>query len=759
MPKTIDATSYRVSDSLYLVRRRFGLQQPAKAKKVESPVNHIAVIDCSGSMYHELPRIREQLKKKLPKLLRDTDTLSIIWFSGRGQFGVLLEAEPVATLADLQSVNQAIDRWLRAVCLTGFKEPLLEAEKLVAKIAKKRKGSVFSLWFMSDGYDNQWNRNEILQAVEKVGGVVSAATFVEYGYYADRPLLTRMAEKAGGQLIFSEDFDKYAPLFEAHVKRQLSGAPRIEVDVPGDVIGGFVWTMKDGDLISYDAGGGKAAVPEDTAELVWLSPSPVGTEEGELAKLSEKQPKKEAAIDAAYAAVSLFSLRAQPKVVLPLLKALGDIRFIEQFSTCFGKQKYSEFMEATKDAAFTPKFRWQDGWDPTRVPPSDAFTVLHLLNILQDDEDNRVLLDSDDFSYKRIGRPTEQVEVEGQEPLKFTADPAPDGYSVSSLTFNETRPNVSILVKKTGTVDLKARLKGSGHEKKVPAKFPTFIYRNYTMIRDGIVNVDRLPVRMTKGTIVALQKAGMPESIIEAPQGETLAQTQARLKKASKDRPVTVVINLRALPVINQDMVKAVSASILFRKQLELMKARGAQKVFNSIKKDKFPRESEGFKVLYGEDAANWLKDQGITDYSGFGPKTKKAEAQDYYMGKELKVALKGLSSLPSLKEVQTKMASGKLSARFELMSPAVAEVDDFLDGATYKKAANQDRLYEQWLNDKLAEAKTTVRRLLFELSQMRFGIVVGQTWFTEFSSFEENTLNIDGVVGSVEMNEIQVEV
>src|SRR5512137_2129158 len=108
-------TSFKVADKLFLTRQ--SVPTKAVAKPAEVPTNHLVIIDCSGSMYGELPAIREQLKKKMPKLLKDVDTVSIIWFSGRGQFGTLLEAEPVATLADLQTVNQAIDRWLKPVCL------------------------------------------------------------------------------------------------------------------------------------------------------------------------------------------------------------------------------------------------------------------------------------------------------------------------------------------------------------------------------------------------------------------------------------------------------------------------------------------------------------------------------------------------------------------------------------------------------------------------------------------------------------------
>ena len=169
-------TSSKVSNSLFLVR------QPIKAASskevVVEAVNHVAIIDCSGSMYAELPRIREQLKKRIPKLLKEQDTLSVIWFSGRGQCGVLLEAEPIATLTDLQAVNGAIDRWLKTVGLTGFKEPIELVSKLVATVAKKN-SNPFAMFFMSDGCDNQWSRQEILKAVELVSGKLASASFVE----------------------------------------------------------------------------------------------------------------------------------------------------------------------------------------------------------------------------------------------------------------------------------------------------------------------------------------------------------------------------------------------------------------------------------------------------------------------------------------------------------------------------------------------------------------------------------------------------
>jgi hypothetical protein len=737
------ATSHKVAESLYLVQQPVA-KEAKPAKPVPAPVNHLFVVDCSGSMSYDLPKIREQLKKKLPKLLQKDDTMSIIWFSGRKQFGTLLEAEPVATLTDLQAVNSAIDRWLKPICLTGFKEPLEEAQALVQRVAKKNPKGVFSLLFLSDGCDNQWPRPEVLKAVEVVAGGLSSATFVEYGNYADRPLLTAMAQKAGGTLIFAEDFDRYAPLFEGAMGKTLSGAPRIEVKVEGDAIEGFAFSTDASDLICYEVTGNKAAVPEDTAWIAYLSPTPVGTKGVDLIKLSEEASKggkgSTTTLAVAYAAVSLFALRMKSNTVLALLKALGDVTYIESFAGCFGKQKYSEFMDKTKAAAFG-QGRFENGWDPNKIPPDDAFTVLDLLHVLAEDDDNRLLLDSPDFKYTRIGRAT--VDPAGDDALKFEAADEPNGYPVHNLTFNEDRPNISVLIRKEGTVDLSKKL-GKKEHPKVPRAFPTFIHRNYAIVKDGLINVNRLPVRLTKGTLQRLTKDGMPIEAIQNPEGETLEQTRGKVKKAAADRPVNVVLDLRAIPIINRKMVKDVSAKTLFEKAYELLKAQAAQKVYNTVKKEKFPRESEGFKMVYGEEAATWLKEAGITDFNGFNPKRVQAEASDFYLAKELSVKIKGLSSLPSLNEYNKQAAKGKLNAGAGLMAPYVKEVETFLASDTYKKAKDQDKVFEAWLDSQHLDARKTARKLIFELATVKFGVIVGQIWPVEFKSLDETTLDID---------------
>lgn len=763
MPKTSYLTS-----PFELVSVPVSRQQ--QAKPAPQPTNHIVVIDCSGSMYGDLPLIRTQLKDKLPRLIAEGDTLSLIWFSGRGEYGTLVKGEPVTTLKDLSDLNKAIDRWLKPVGLTGFKEPLEE----VKKVASGLKG-ICSLFFMSDGYDNQWQQAQILKAIEDVVPLVASSTFVEYGYYCNHPLMVAMAEKAGGALILNEDFRKYQPSFEAAMQKRPLGAKRVDIEVNADVIKGFAFAIDGDALLTFKVEKGTVSVPEHLDEIWYVAPA---AKSGKPTKVDFSNPStaNQSVFAAAYAAVALYSQRMATDVVLSLLKNIGDVRLIKQFSGCFGKQKYAEFVEATTLASLDTKVRYQSGYDPSALPDDNAFTVLDLLRIISEDEGNRLLLDSEAFKYNRIGRARvqdtelteeEQKEVDeieremkvakgklleglttrlaslkaGKEPLKFEANPMPDGVPVDALVYNEERPNVSVQVRREGTVSLKTR-KAGGHGK-VPDVFSTFTFRNYTIIRDGLVNVETLPLKLTDETLKRLKDAAIPD---------------AALTVKGND----VVINLRELPIINRAMVQETSAKALFELDYELTEARAAQKVYNTYLKDNFEkRSSEGFKVLYGEEDANWLKEQGITDYSGFGPKGKQAAKQDVYIGKELHVALKGLSTLPTLKDVQARIASGKHTATSSLMAPYVQEVEDFLKSKVYSKAADQPKVFKAWLEGQASASKKKVRALLYQVSQIRMSVIVGQTWFKEFSSLDENTLTFDfkgqTVVGTVTMKEIEV--
>jgi hypothetical protein len=146
------------------------------------------------------------------------------------------------------------------------------------------------------------------------------------------------------------------------------------------------------------------------------------------------------------------------------------------------------------------------------------------------------------------------------------------------------------------------------------------------------------------------------------------------------------------------------------------------------------------------------LKDQGFTEYSGFAPKSTQATSTDFIVGKELNVKLKGLSTLPSVKDVR----GGKKTGAGAFMDAVITDMDAWL-----KK--NPEKLHEKWLEGKTKSTTSETRGLLYQAAQIKWSILVGQVWCSEFKTLDEDTLTVKiggaNVEGKIELREIEIKV
>jgi hypothetical protein len=294
----------------------------------------------------------------------------------------------------------------------------------------------------------------------------------------------------------------------------------------------------------------------------------------------------------------------------------------------------------------------------------------------------------------------------------------------------------------------------------VPSEFPTHIWRNYTVIRDGIVNIDQLPVRPSpalRDAVTAAIKSGRLDDSLVQEAGDVWT------------------FRLAEMPIVNEQMVTSVRLKDLLELQYDLTKARAAQKVYNSLRKEARADDDgvadamerlEGkneYEMVYGSQAAAWLYAQGFDAKNGFNPLGTLAEPKDFYTGKEMLVKLKGLSSLPPIAQVRSRIAQNKLTASAALMAPALREVDTFLASAAVVKAKKPGVVYAGWLSSQAEGAVRETRSLIRQIAETKFAIILGQVWFTDCRDLDDNVkqIEVDGntIEGSVELNEIEVPV
>lgn len=689
--------------------------------------NHVVCIDCSGSMCEDLPLIRRQLKNKLTQIVQIGDTVSLVWFSGKGESGCLAEFVEVNGVAELGRLNTAIDRWLNPVGMTGFVEPLHE----VLKLCMEKSDGAYSLFFMTDGCDNQSDVCDIMGVCGDLRDVVSNATFVEYGYCCDHDLLTKMADEIGGKVVFASGFDEYNPLFEGTFSEKSGRKVKVCVGEPKF---GLVFAPTETGAVSYKVVDGHVCVPE-TAGCVY-------------AFADGDWDEDEADFPALYQGLALLAGRREGKFVREALTRIGDKRMFGLYANCFGKQALYSFQKEMVAAGNDEKKRFAEGKSQDLRVDVNAYTVV---DFLSDVSDCGCKVDLSSLKYNRIGRKTEidtrlseeeRTEladaianagnseeladvmeraraIRASKGLKFKQDS--EVVPVGGITWNSSRANASLLFKIDGTVDL-----GDCAPSGVPSEFKTHVYRNYAVVKDGIVNIDVFPLIPTKEVHAKLSAAGL-------------------VKESFEEGRVYEVV-LKGLPIVNESMVGNVSAAEFAASQFELFRRSADKKVCKAfLEKTVGETRSAGIEERYGAEAAGLLASIGLTD-SGFSPKTVQSEPTDCYTACEMTAKFKGFSTIPSYNALVKKLMSGKS------LTPAERLLKPKYDECLANEAAMDRDGFVKWLCGEIEAAEADIAKENRKLVAARFSVIVGQTWFSEFHDTENCKYDFKYEGGNVEV-------
>ena len=742
-----------LGNGISLIKRTLTPQSQRSASQPSLSTHHLFIIDCSGSMWGELSQIRGDLYNKISTILQPQDSVSILWFSGRGQFGVIVENYKNQSDNSLKNLRVVLERELQPKGLTAFKDPLVEAAAVIERVNNTDSNFVHSLFFLTDGYDNSYSDSEILQSVNAIKDQLVSASVVEYGYYCNKRLLNLMATEIGGNHVFSQDFQDYEPIMSNQFSQQVM-SKRQYVDVEDQPTEGICFTIENGSVISYGVSDGQIFIdPEVDSPLYYITSDP------QSSLLTENDMNmQESDNDFAtgmYAAMYAFSRRSDYGIISQILRVLGDAYLIRKKANTFGTQKINELEKEILDSMNYPTLRFKEGYDPNAEPAEDAYCVMDMLDDLMSNEDNTWFPMHPEFEYKRIGRKSvssgrkvsdeERAEVQAllennsiedaisrlqeikeDEPdvLKFVNEDRAVGQTFSNLVWNKSRANLSVQVMYKGYVNLPA----NDFDNLSEGRFDTIIYRNYTIIKDGVINTYRLPVSLSEDTFNTLQANGLLE-------GEDY--------NASK----IYILDFSDLPVINQKMVAQSSAKELFENQYKLLQLQAKNTVFNHFKKRYLVASTKGFKENYGEEAAAWLKSLGLADY-GFNPPSTLEKSEEETFVNTLEVKIKGLT-LPNTKKdfesVLSKLEKGSdLTGREQLLVPAIQEFQTFeklTDGLTDEK---KQEMVEEWVSEKSKSFRSEKTRLMNSVSKSKFLTIVGKSWFSDLESREEKMMILE---------------
>jgi hypothetical protein len=730
------------------------VQKVNQEKTITAPknVNHIFVVDVSGSMHYDLPLIRKQLKNKLPSLLNENDTITIIWFSGKNEAGILKEEVEVKTLKTLDDLNNAIDRWLVPIGLTAFLKPLELVGEVIERVKSNRTDSVFNLLFFTDGYNNNCNWNDVIETLKKLENSIQASSFIEYGFYADSQKLTQMATILGGEKVSCDNFDDYDPIFCKKLTTPIMGGKKVVVEIK-DSIYDFAYTVtSNGDVLMYNISDGKIQVAQDIEKICYFS-------EKEFTNIDDVEDEY------VYAGIYVLSDNMMNFEAEKLFSLIGDVYYYKQLVNAYGKQKLNEFKTNIKNCVINGGVRYKEGKTTIVSPDDNVYCLMNLMDDLTKTENCLFFPNDENFIYNRIGRKKKAKGSELSETdkkrlseaknideanvilnelkeknidLKFVDNNPLSGYPITDFVWNESRANLSIRVKFDGKVILPENKFGL-------ASIDSFKYRTFTIIKDGIVNIENLPVSWSPELLGILNKNSVNYEIKSSIPIDNLEDIEEFLDPRTE---IKIIINLNSLPIINRGMVKSISAESLAKQEWELLKLQAENKVYKHFKNDLYPKTSESYITTLGltEDCVNWLKEIGITDYNGFAPKTLFEESTDVYMSVNLNTKIKGLSSIPKVTDVIKKLESGKdLKLNEWILSQSIINYNKQQESEIYQSLDDEKKkeVLKSYLTKKTNELNQKKRSVMQKIAELKFSLILSKKWFNEFKGFDENVLNL----------------
>lgn len=648
---------------------------------VDTPanVNYVFLYDRSGSMSDTIEGLCEDLIYHATQL-KIGDTLTIGWFSGYNQYDIILKGFRITNDTDHQFIERAIRANNYVIGCTCFSQCF---QALKVTISDLR--AIFSpnvvLCLFTDGYpviDNYDKEiKDLFEALNNIKHDLSNTLLIGYSDSYNKSLLVSMAERIGGSVVHNSTLKETHQTIKEFIKSATE--PKNTVSVPIDNIL-MACSVSNGRLYIYD--------PSQTIFSI------VGTDLYVLHTHPSTDPVSDSSI---YALATGLVQKAKSDQALQLLNVLGDKYLMDRIINSFTNAEYGNAEHALMQALTDESKRFRDGKVTNYLPPEDAFCLLDLLHLLMSDKEARFFPKHPAFNYKRI---TKQHKTK-EGTAKFVPDRSV-GVPLSGLTFHKEKLNLSILVAIPGTVsfpDINLE------------NYATFQYRNFSLIRNGTLNIDILPITCSASTLEVLKAHNLVQE-----SGDVL------------------LLNLRVVPIINKFLTKnRRSAKELSNQATRALILEARLKVFNN-KKRVVEKATEVVDDI--------LLERGIRKDGSYAPETiTNKSVTDYYMATVFKIKIKGCSTMPKVADVIKKMETKRKMNFLEgHMSQAILD------------SKNGD------LNSLIYDAKRELHTVRKYIQETIFALSLSKSWFEEFDQRTNCTIVSDyGIETTFGINEEKV--
>lgn len=704
----------QLGKNLYLHRLTVGYQQKPEKRGV---TNHVLIFDRSGSMHGSLRRLIADLKRWVAGI-KIGDWVSIGYFSGEGgQYGFIVRGMEITDRSPA-AIARLLEDHETTLSTTCFSEVLSDSISVIYDLCRMSGSSAVNFVFFTDGYPVVRNYNlevkNTLSALVAAQSIVASALMVGYGDHYNKSLMSTMSQAIGGKLIHADKLESFRERLDETTAGSAAYRVPMSVSIPAYAVFGLT---KSGDIILYPTDGKEFQFevdPEGSQQFVYV----VSSVPGDFKDIW--------LLEHVYAASLALCQVARTDLAMEALSTIGDIALVRKLQSAFTNAEYGQAEQAISEAIYNPGKRFSEGVVLGCLPDRDAFCLLDLIELLESDPDVRFYPKSGYFNYKRIGTKSEQVDND----LKFVTDP---GTSVPfSTVWHKTRLNLSLSCNIPGTVQLKDSTKAIALG--LPLVVHTNVFRTYTLVKDGLLNVSTLPLSMSENTFNVLQSNGAIDA------------------DRQWHKSAVYVVKLDSVPVINRAIADDyLSATVLFDKFDQSLKLAAEINVLKKQRDQLFPKsetdKTAKLLAIYSQEAVDYLGEHGITD-SGFRPESTKADPVDWYEAQTIELKADGLMTIPTIEAVKKAIDAGKS------LTPAQKVVASAMNIIDQKQAqALPEAVLKMLFDSDIKQRQKQLAACREYIQRAKFAVLLGKRWFSEFASRQDANLTVSGVNYSIKLD------
>lgn len=700
----------KIKDNLYLVSERFQKKDTTHKKEV---VNHILLLDASGSMSWTMPKLVDDVVRQLDNFTEDS-LLSIGWFSSKNQYGWLVKGMSASNRASIGKIlrNQ---NW--AFNMTCFSDILNDTKLLIQDLRNISEN--FSLMFFSDGAVNQ-DQSTVRSILQELAPKLTTAIYVGYGDWYDRCQMSEMAQTTGGLLLHANNITDFSNHFSYFRSSSEKSKPKIRLDnVFKEKL--LLLALTDAkDIISVDLESSELYLPLNVDKLVYLT---------NTIPTKDKDGVAEDLTDEIYAVTRSLLQSGNYSLALDVVGKLGDVNVIDSINNSFTVSEYGTVENLLFNAISDKSFRFLKGQKSNYVAKEDAFCLIDLIDLLTTDANVKFHPYHPNFDYKRVGRRAKQKDGYPE----FYPDKS-DGVDLNSLTWSSDKLNLSVLAKIPGHIILDRKSSEFGFDN----TFNTFVWRNYTLISDGKANITSLPI------------SGVSNQTLNV-----LMENDLVLNPFNTDG--IFVLDLTKIPVINRLVAKSyLDLDIVCDKLYEEKQLEALNKVYN-YKYSLLPEDLKDkvddlvYNVSFNDSQVEYLDKFGIKKDGSFSPETELEDPTDILTVKSVKFGISGMSSLPKVEDVLNKAKTGKkLTPVQELLHHAYEKLPKDL-------TKSQEALF---IKEEMISNRYKLKELRSYISKAKLAVILGKTKFNQLKKFEEkNVYERNGISYTLSFSDIELKI